>query len=63
MNEDRSRIRSYQYLIILLALLNPACTAPKNTVVQPQVTQTDLPIQVVATASQTSPQPVSQYNE
>jgi predicted aspartyl protease len=63
MNEDRSRIKSYHYLIILLALLNPACTAPKNTVVEPPVTQVVPPAPVVTPAPQISPQPVSQNNE
>ena len=63
MNEDRSRIKSYHHLIALLALLNTACTAPKNTVTQPPVTPADSPAQVVLPTSQTSPQPVSQNNE
>jgi gag-polyprotein putative aspartyl protease len=63
MNEDRSRIRSYHYLIALLTLLNTACTAPKNTVTQAPVTQADPPAQVVAPTPQTIPQPISQNNE
>jgi predicted aspartyl protease len=63
MNEDRSRIRSYHYLIVLLALLNSACSPPKSTVIQAPVTQADLPAQVLVSASQTSLQPDSKYNE
>jgi predicted aspartyl protease len=59
MNEDRSRINSYHYLIVLLALVNTACNAPKNTVVQPPVTQADPPVQVVTP----TPQTISQNNE
>jgi predicted aspartyl protease len=63
MNEDRSRINRYHYLIVLLALLNTACTAPKNIVTQAPVTQADPPVQVVAPTPQTIPQPISQNNE
>ena len=63
MNKDRSTIKSYHYLIVLLALLNPACSAPKNTVIQPPVTQADPPTQVIASAPQTIPQSVSQNSE
>ena len=62
MNKDRSRIKSYRYLIILIALLNTACNAPEKIVAQPPVTQTDSPIPVVPTL-QASPQPASQNNE
>ena len=63
MDKDRSRITSYHYLIVLLALLNTACTARKDTVIQAPVTQVDPPAQVVLPDSQTSPQPSSQNNE
>ena len=63
MNEDRSRIKSYHHLIALLALLNTACTAPKNTVIQPPVTQTVPPTSVVVSTPQTSQQPVIQNDE
>jgi hypothetical protein len=63
MNEDRSRIRSYRYLIVLLMLLNTACVAPKNTIVQPPVTQVDPTAQIVTPTSQSSPQPVRQNDE
>ena len=62
MNKDRSRIRSYHYLIVLLALLNPACTASKNTIAQPPVTQTE-PSAQIASTPQSSPQPARQNNE
>ncbi len=63
MNQDRSRVRNYHHIIILLTLLNTACTAPKDIASQPQVTQPDLPAQVVVPTSKISPQPVSQNNE
>ncbi len=63
MNKDRSRIKSYRYLIILLALLNPACAAPKNIVLQPPATQVVPTAQVVISTSQSSPQPASQNSE
>ena len=62
MDKDRSRITSYHYLIVLLALLNTACTARKDTVIQAPVTQAEPSVQVVSTP-QPSPQPVSQNNE
>jgi predicted aspartyl protease len=63
MNEDRSSIRRYHYLIILITLLNTACSTSKNTIVQSPVTQADSPAQVVVSTPQPSPQPVSQNNE
>jgi predicted aspartyl protease len=63
MNEDRSRIRSYYYLIVLLTLLNTACSAPKSIVVQPPITQANPPAPVVAPSPQPSQQPVRQNNE
>ncbi len=63
MNEDRSRINRYHYLIALLTLLNTACTAPKNTVVQVPRLQADPAAQVVVSIPQTSPQSGSLNNE
>ena len=63
MNEDRSRIRSYQYLIVLLASLNTACTAPKKIAVQAPIIQADTPASVAVPTPQLSPQPVRQNDE
>jgi predicted aspartyl protease len=63
MNEDRSRINRYRCLIILIALLNSACTAPKNTVIQAPVTQVASPAPAVVPTPETSSQPVNQNNE
>jgi predicted aspartyl protease len=63
MNEDRSRIRSYRYLIILVMLLNTACAAPKNTVVEAPISQPSPPIAVTSPTIPPSPQPVRQNDE
>jgi predicted aspartyl protease len=63
MNEDRSRIRSYRYLIILLMLLNTACSTQKNAVVEAPIPQPSPPISVAAPIIQPSPQPARQNDE
>jgi predicted aspartyl protease len=63
MNKDRSRIISYSYLIILLTLLNTACAASKNIVVQVPMPQPSPPVQSTVPIVQPSQQPVRQNDE
>ncbi len=63
MNQDRSRTRNYHYLVILLILSSTACSAPKNIVAPPQITQVDSPSSVAVTTPQSSQQPVRQNDE
>jgi hypothetical protein len=63
MNEDRSRIRSYRYLIILLMLLNTACAVPKNTAIEAPIPQPLPPIAIADPTVPASSQPVRQNDE
>ena len=63
MNQARSRIRNYHYLIIPLMLLNTACSAPKTTSVETPSPQPLPPVSEVAVTIQPIPQPVKQNDE